>query len=245
MRGSETFQKRLREITDSIDTAGNHLCNRCWVPWKDVNVRKEKGRTLLHDAAILGRPECVKALIRAGADAAITDNYRYTPLHYVTSSTGCCALLIQAYPQGCFSLNSSGRTPLHTVAVSAAHHVCKMLLDAGCVVDVVDFTDCTPLYLSFSCVYGYDSYRRAVSELLLDHGAKFENLKYKSTLQPPHWARLFVARRIACRASCWAMLKLAKQRSPLISGNGRDVLGLLAREIWKTRKCEAWALDVE
>ena len=93
----------------------------------------------------------------------------------------------------------------------------------------------TPLYLALR------HNKRDVAELLLDHGAHLEVVKLDGSLRAiPDWAVSFVARRNACRSSCWAVLELARRRSCVIGGNTRDVLGLLARMIWDQRRDESW-----
>jgi ankyrin repeat protein len=109
--------------------------------------------------------------------------------------------------------------------------VAYLLLDAGSDVNAVDYWGRTPLY------WAIFSEKHVLSKLFLDRGARLDLVK---SLPIPEWATAFVACRNACRSSCYAMLELARRRSNVIGGNRRDVLGLIARLVWASRREELW-----
>ena len=67
----ETLEKNL---PNAINILKNHKI-------EDLNARDENGNTPLHEAAIDGYPDVVKALIAAGAAVNATDCCGFTPLH--------------------------------------------------------------------------------------------------------------------------------------------------------------------
>jgi hypothetical protein len=178
--------------------------------------------------------------LEVGADASIADVEGSIPLHYARNSAACAALLLAAHPAGVNAVDKYGGTPLHDAAWSGTAdvccHFCPLLLDAGSMVDVVNNAGFTPLYLALR------KGKRANAALLLDRGARLERVKLDKHLEAiPDWAVSFVACRKSCRASCWALLELARRRSRVIGGNSRDVLCLISRVVWESRHEETWA----
>lgn len=175
---------------------------------------------------------CAQLLIEAGADPRIVSGYcRAIPLHSAFCSVECSALLIRAYPAGIHVKDRRGYIPLHYAAEYGALDVCKMLLDAGSVVDARSEFDHTSLKTALI------NDQRAVTKLLLEYGAQMSNVNMKPI---PHWAVVFVECRDACRETSRALLELARRRSPVIGGNNRDVLGLIAKIVWHSRYDESW-----
>jgi ankyrin repeat protein len=57
-------------------------------------------RTPLHWAAVCEKPDVIRALLAFGADAAVKDNYDYTPLDYaIHKGFTYCGLLISKHQQ--------------------------------------------------------------------------------------------------------------------------------------------------
>ena len=130
-------------------------------------------------------------------------------------------------------VNKVGRIPLHNAANFGIVDTCALLLDAGSTIDAVDNEHHTSLYRALR--WG----KRDVAELLLDRGAQLDLVQLDGYLEAiPDWAVSFVARRNACRSSCWAVLELARRHSSVIGGNNRDVLRLIARLVWDQRRDE-------
>jgi ankyrin repeat protein len=218
------------------------LHEACWggyylvVEWllkvgANANARDIHGMTPLHWAAHYSHSLCVQLLLAAGADPSIADNDMNIPLHYARCSPECAALLISAYPAGVNVVGQYKRTALHVAAHNGTLDVCLMLLAAGSVIDAMEHSGCTPLY--FALFRG----KRDIAEMLLDHGAQLDIIYPESI---PEWATFFVECRKACRSSSYAILELARRGSPLIGGNRRDALGLVARSVWANRRDECW-----
>jgi ankyrin repeat protein len=110
--------------------------------------KDQVGSTLLHTAAIYGRPEIASYLISAGADVNATDSQRATPLHVVGEGAG-WSLLGDDVEQ----------SMQRTVATA------KILLEAGADVHARDASDSTPLHQAAQ--YGL----AGLAELLFDRGA--------------------------------------------------------------------------
>lgn len=211
--GDLTFlqeQLTAANVNDAERSGRTVLHSACWgghsniVVWllglgSVVNARDSFGWTPIHMAAQNGQAHCIQLLLDAGADAKLCDLTGGIALHYASYAYGsaeCVALLISAYPAGvCVARHTDGHTPLHFAADGRALGVCRILLDAGSVVDAVSVTNRTPLYLCLS-----NNYREG-AELLLDRGARLELLdKKRYPLCIPEWAVSFVARRNACRS---------------------------------------------
>lgn len=206
----------------------------------DLNARDRERSTPLHVAAHNAHPRCVQVLLEAGADPSIRDEFGWMPLHLAYKSAECTGLLIAAYPAGVKQLD--GHTVLHKAVNSRSLDVSRMLIDAGCAVDGGSIAR-TPLWRAFYFENRGDSpaQARIMAEMLLDRGAQLERIKLDSDLNGiPNWAVAFVARRRACRSSCWAVLELARRCSRDIGGNRRDVLQLIARMIWDSRRDKLW-----
>lgn len=238
---------RLQELVSAANvderdwTGGTVLHYACYgghahvVEWllgfgADVNARDKFGSTPLCRAADNSHPRCIQLLLEAGADPGIATNFGVIPLHCVYDSAECAALLIAAHPAGVNAVDKDGWTPLHWVARSGRADVCRLLLDAGSMVDVVSNDGFTALYVALR------NGKRDVAELLLERGALLQHVKLDWGLKSiPRWVASFVARRNACRSCCWAVLELARRRSRVIGGNRRDVLRLVAKCLWALR----------
>lgn len=203
-----------------------------------VNAADVHGATPLHRAAQSKDPRCVELLLEAGADTQIADAYGSTPLYLACASAECAALLIAAHLPDVFATNSFvwSRTPLHEAARIGSEEVCRLLLRAGSVVDAADTNGHTPLYVALC------NDRRAIAELLLKHDANLRCVKIDNQLpRIPKWVSSCLAPINACRAACWALLELTKQRATVVRGNGKDVLQIVARLVWESRRGESWA----
>jgi ankyrin repeat protein len=65
-----------------------------------INDQDHNGRTPLHWAAVCEKPDVIRALLAFGADAAVKDNYDYTPLDYaIHKGFTYCGLLISKHQQ--------------------------------------------------------------------------------------------------------------------------------------------------
>lgn len=229
------------ENVNALDDGVTALWNACWPGSDDIvawlikhgaDVNQASDWTPLYVASIYSYSRCIKLLLDAGADASIPTGTGCIPLHVSTKSLKCVSLLLHSYPDGVYVMDEKGDTPLHSAAARGTLEACLLMLQAGSIVDAKNNEGHTPLCFAFL----YDN--RPVAELLIDHGA------YWNLEEAPEWVPSFVAQRNACRASCYAMLELARRKSPVIGGNRRDVLRLIAALVWNTRLNEMWGKNM-
>lgn len=228
-----------KENVNALYDGVTALWNACWpgsddiVAWlikRGADVNQASDWTPLYVASIYSYSRCIKLLLDAGADASIPTGNGCIPLHVAHESPTCVSLLIRSYPDGVYVMDEKGDTPLHSAAARGTLEACLLMLQAGSIVDAKNNQGHTPLLFAFV----YDN--RPVAELLIDRGANWD-LEEAPT---PKWVPSFIARRNACRASCYAMLELARRKSPVIGGNRRDVLRLIAALVWNTRLDKTW-----
>lgn len=91
-------------------------------PWL-VSVKGEMGRTVLHEAARWGNVEAMKLFVEGGINVNSTDDWGFTPLHWIINSDADCEqeafvgiqyLLLEGADVNVAT--SSGLTPLHMAA---------------------------------------------------------------------------------------------------------------------------------
>ena len=72
------------------------------------------GSSAIHEASFEGREECLRELIKCGADVNLADDEKWTPLHAAVlgGRTGCVALLIAA-GANLFAESSENELPFH------------------------------------------------------------------------------------------------------------------------------------
>nr|CAD7447762.1 unnamed protein product [Timema bartmani] len=110
---------------------------------KCLNLRNFKGYTPLHVACLADKPDCVKALLRAGADVNIaateaTSSPNNSPPGYVID-------FLQDHPNKLYAQDMKfGGTPLHW---SCSREVINTLVDMGCDIDSLNFDKRTALHV--------------------------------------------------------------------------------------------------
>lgn len=110
-----------------------------------INNRNKAGHTALHFACLADKPECVKALIYAGADVNATGT---VDGEVVTSTTGSAKEVMEMYPRHIHAKDMKhGGTPLHW---AMSPEVVEALVELGCTVDARDFKGGTPLHTMIS-----------------------------------------------------------------------------------------------
>ena len=100
------------------------------------NIKSQLGRTVLHAAAITGRPDILEYLLRrlssGSLDLGFRDFYGWTPLHYAAGEGHLhCAELLLELGGGAIEVNcknNSGGTPFHKAADNG-HVDCAELLN--------------------------------------------------------------------------------------------------------------------
>ena len=114
---------------------------------EDVNVKDNRGRTLLHIAVGGDKVEVAALLIEKGADVNVKDNRGRTLLHIAVGGdkVEVAALLIEKGADVNVKDNR-GRTPLHRVARGDKVEVAAWLIEKGATVNVKDNFNATPLH---------------------------------------------------------------------------------------------------
>lgn len=197
----------------------------------DVNERTNAGMTPLALAARTGESsDCVRVLLENGGDPSIGDCDMWQPVHFASyrGFLATCAALTENFPP---VARHGTRSPLHLAAMSGHADCCALLISRGIAVDAEDESNRTSLY--YAIRYGYSD----LAEMLLSAGCKLSKVVLDASLPSiPQWVLVLIADRDARRAAAFGVLQLAKRRSSVIGGNGRDVLRLLARMILEWRK---------
>lgn len=227
----------------------HHACDQVqfdMVKWllksgANVNARDSIGTTPLYNASydpyrFYG--SIIELLLDFGADASIS-YHSYTPLYNAAMSNQphVCARLIANYPCGVMVANVYGRTPLHTATRQGNCRVCKVLLQEGSNVNAIDCSGSTPLYEAMM----YE--KHFCTALLIDYGAKVEHItiinKFPHVEKRLPFALSLQERRKHHRFTALSFLQLKKRKSVMLgSGNGRDVLRIVAQFIWSERMAQ-------
>jgi ankyrin repeat protein len=132
-----------------------------------LNIKRHKGITALHEAAMNGDPGVVLSLIQHGASVNILSNYGYTSLYFASQFGNVQIVKILLYNGANANLKTtlSGWTPLHVSTKNDHNDVMKMLLMSGVDANQRDNDGRSPLH--FAC---YAGLTEAVS-MLLSFGA--------------------------------------------------------------------------
>lgn len=202
----------------------------------NVNLLDLYGRYALEFAA--EHPRCLELLLCAGANPSTTCRaYRgsYIPLHYVCGNAESASLLIAAFPIGVLIRSKLGKIALHNPTWHARGNVylCRVLLNAGSVVDQKDVNVDTPLCLAI------ESERFEMCRLLFDYGAQFCNVRTtrNSVARSPIYSlgNQWEATRTKLRTLCLGVLELRRRHAKRLARNGRDMLRLVAQHMWSDR----------
>jgi ankyrin repeat protein/serine/threonine protein kinase len=107
---------------------------------KEENARNGKSITLLHIAAKIGFKELVQQLIKDGANVAIRDSKKRTPLHYAATKEVAALLMLDINAR-----TAHGNTPLHLAVQSNRPEIASFLIANGAKVNVKNNNGSTPL----------------------------------------------------------------------------------------------------
>ncbi|MEG4393940.1 ankyrin repeat domain-containing protein [Microcoleus sp. BROC3] len=131
---------------------------------KEENARNGKGTTLLHNAAKIGFKELVEQLIKDGANVAILDSEKRTPLHYATTKEVAALLMLDIN-----AMDEYGNTPLHLAVDRGSQDIAELLIANGARVNARNANGQTPLYQAIAI--GHND----IAALLIKNGADVNN----------------------------------------------------------------------
>ncbi|MEG4517237.1 MULTISPECIES: ankyrin repeat domain-containing protein [unclassified Microcoleus] len=137
---------------------------------KEDNARNGKSRALLHNAAKIGFKELVQQLIKDGANVAIRDSAKRTPLHYATTKEVAALLMLDIN-----AIDQSGNTPLHLAVDRGSQDIAELLIANGARVNVRNENGQTPLYRAIAI--GHNE----IAALLINNGTDVNNIDGSGT----------------------------------------------------------------
>lgn len=202
----------------------------------NVNSVNRSGDTPLKMAITYASYECVELLIRHGADPTILNDMNRSALHSSAyfGHADILELLLSHYPpRGVFEIDTVGDTCLIDAVHSSRSLACvQTLLKWGSDVEYVNGN-----YNALTHAI-YDSFLPSLKEhmlmiikLLIDYGARLEN----SIFPIPDYVTAYAENRNQWLNTCVALLLLRRMRSRAIQRNGRDLLRIVAQNIWSQR----------
>lgn len=116
----------------------------------NLNKRNDKGRTLLHQAAIYNNnPAVIKELIDAGININARDIHGYSPLHFAAQYNN--VEVIEVFldvVEGLEQKEGRGKTPLHLAANYNNSEVVEKLIEAGAEIEATDENNQRALHLA-------------------------------------------------------------------------------------------------
>ncbi|MEG5038185.1 MULTISPECIES: ankyrin repeat domain-containing protein [unclassified Microcoleus] len=137
---------------------------------KEDNARNGKGTTLLHNAAKIGFKELVEQLIKDGANVAILDSEKRTPLHYATTKEVAALLMLDIN-----AMDEYGNTPLHLAVDRGSQDIAELLIANGARVNARNENGQTPLYRAIAI--GHNE----IAALLINNGTDVNNIDGSGT----------------------------------------------------------------
>jgi ankyrin repeat protein len=214
----------------------------------DINAPDIYLNTPLHVAALKGSSKNMQVLLAAGANPRLANKLGELPLHRAASSInkGCVALLLDAYPDGAKHLDLEQQTAFSATvfysggdSVGDSIAIARLLLDAKSNIE----QRTTPGHLPLSqALLVHDD---KMIELLLDRGASYDAVLKayegkRTIIYRRAWIENILAKRKSCRDAAWAILNLGKRQQAL-RDNDKNVLSLIAKWVWESRKNKAWS----
>ena len=146
----------------------------------DVNITSELKRTPLHDAALLGRVDNMRYLIKKGAEVDKADKKKQTPLHIavINEQLDAVALLLEE-KAGINLQDSEQQTPLYCAAYYGYVDIDKRLLEENADVKLISNHGWSPLHAAADNL--------EITNMLITHKADI-NLPKEDMWTPLHFA---------------------------------------------------------
>lgn len=152
---------------------------------QEENARNGKSTTLLHIAAKMGFKELAQQLIKDGANVAIGDRQKRTPLHYAATKEVATLLMLDINAR-----DESGDTPLHLAVQDNRPQIVYFLISNGAKLNVENIEGNTPLHLALKYNHLRPDLPPNLPEIvysLVKNGAKV-NVENKEGNTPLHLA---------------------------------------------------------
>jgi ankyrin repeat protein len=196
----------------------------------DVNFVTNTNETPLMEAMMCSNDDFYKLLLEAGAIIK-----GFGPFTMPDTRPERVKLILAADPESALARDPhNGQIAMHWAAMRSLES-CRLLLDARSPLDAVDDGGSTPLHRALRNDY------MITAEFLLDRGADPLKINTAPAFVIPGWVTGVVAKRQACRAACRAVLSLLRRKATVLGDNGRDVLVVIAKMMWETRKSMGWS----
>lgn len=174
----------------------------------------------------------VVKLLREGVDPKHGDASGIVLHHAVwKDSVEISNLLISAYPEGIYSVDANGNTPLHDATYTMSFKCCELLLRHGSEANATNLNGQRPIHRLNYSDYG-QSYRWKFFRLFADYGETFKSVRDSEGFSAQLCARnqtrdavLFILAMSKHRARCPLLFRVV----------GKDMLRLIALELWENR----------
>lgn len=179
-------------------------------------------------SVIDGNYDNVVKHLQEGANPALSDENRIA-LHIAAwgGRDEIVKLLLEVYKNGIHAKNSWGATPLYDAVCNAHAECCRLLLEAGSIVD--------ELIIGILDSVSYCSDGLECVKVFVDHGVSFYDIPH--LVHMPRHMKIVKLRNDTRDAVLW-LLTLLRHRSkwpPLFRVVGKDMLRLIALELWENR----------
>jgi ankyrin repeat protein len=194
----------------------------------DPNTRIDD-QTLLFWAVESKSTECAKILLESKANTSATAHNEILSLA-CRNAYECIDMpkLLLEHKANVFAPDG-GWYPLHNSVLSRSFECVKLLINAGAsrIIDIKTLSGSTALYFAVNAT---NSISDSIVSLLLDYGAKIDNMK-----NPNRHCELFIKRKNIKRTLI-VFYHLGRKTKCL----GKDITNMIGKMVWETRDQDEW-----